>query len=189
MVAPILNLMIQQKAVHLLLLLPLRRLILCMSWNVLAVFPVGNPAKSIVVNNLIMIVKKKEVRRQGKRPQAWKPFTEDEYEFAIRKMDSYGEEQVRFFVYIFRLQCPWLEELMIRQNFSLKRKSKAFELLYSLQTMSVKICKNDERDVPDLILLGAQNTSYFVLMTLRTWLEYFISHGHANNNGNFAIII
>ena len=189
MVAPILNLMIQQKAVHLLLLLPIRRLILCMSWNVLAVSPVGNPAKSIVVNNLIMIVKKKEVRRQGKRPQAWKPFTEDEYEFAIRKMDSYGEEQVRFFVYIFRLQCPWLEELMIRQNFSLKRKSKAFELLYSLQTMSVKICKNDERDVPHLILLGAQNTSYFVLMALRTWLEYFISHGHANNNGNFAIII
>ena len=55
--------------------------------------------------------------------------------------------------------------------------------------MSVKICNNDERDVPDLILLGAQITSYFVLMALRTWLEYFISHGHANNNENFAIII
>ena len=81
MVAPILNLMIQQKAVHLLLLLPLRRLILCMSWNVLAVSPVGNPAKSIVVNNVIMIVKKKEVRRQGKRSQVRKLFTKDEYEF------------------------------------------------------------------------------------------------------------
>ncbi len=79
-------------------------------------------------------------------------------------MDSYGKEQWRFFVSIFTIQCPWLEELMIRQNFCLKRKSKAFEILYSLQTMSDKRCKNDERNVPDLILLGAQNTSYFVLM-------------------------
>ena len=48
-----------------------------------------------------MIVKKKEVRRQGKRSQVRKPFTEDEYEFATRKMDSYGEEQVRhFFIYL-----------------------------------------------------------------------------------------
>ena len=78
---------------------------------------------------------------------------------------------------------------MIRQNFSLKikRKSKAFELLYSLQTKSVKICKNDERDVPDQILLEAQNTSYYVLMALGTWLEYFMSHDMSNTN--FAIII
>ena len=34
-----------------------------MSWNVLANPPVGNPTKSVVVNNLIMIVNKKEVRR------------------------------------------------------------------------------------------------------------------------------
>ena len=75
---------------------------------------------------------------------------------------------------------------MIRQNFCLKRKSKAFELLYSLQTISVKICKNDERDVPDLILLEVQNTSYFILMA-HSW-NLFISHGHMNNT-NFAIII
>ena len=67
-----------------------------MSWNVLANPPVGNPTKSVVVNSLIMIVNKKEVRRQGKRSQARKPFTEDEYEFAIRKMDSCGEEHPGF---------------------------------------------------------------------------------------------
>ena len=68
-----------------------------MSWNVL----VGNLTKYIVMNKFIMIVKKKEVKRQGKRSQFRKPFTEDEYEFAIRKMDSYGEEQVRyFFIYL-----------------------------------------------------------------------------------------
>ena len=67
-----------------------------MSWNVLANPPVGNPTKSVVVNNLIMIVNKREVRRQGKRSQARKPFTEDEYEFAMRKMDSCGEEHPGF---------------------------------------------------------------------------------------------
>ena len=41
-----------------------------------------------------------------------------------------------------------------------------------------KICKNDERDVPDQILLGAQNTSYYDLMALGTWLDT-----------NFAILI
>ena len=77
-----------------------------MPWNVLANPPVQNPAKSIVLNNLIMIVKKKEVRRQGKRSQARKRFTEDKYELAIRKMDKYVEEQLRLFVSIIRLQWP-----------------------------------------------------------------------------------
>ena len=40
------------------------------------------------------------------------------------------------------------------------------------------MCKNDERDVPDQILLGVQNKSYFDLMALGTWLDT-----------NFAIII
>ena len=37
-----------------------------MSWNALANPPVGNPTKSIAVNNIIKLVKKKEVRRQGR---------------------------------------------------------------------------------------------------------------------------
>ena len=77
-----------------------------MSWNALANPPVGNPIKSIAANNLMKIVEKKEVRRQGKRSHARKPFTEDEYKLAIRKMDKYGEEQVRLFVSIVRLQWP-----------------------------------------------------------------------------------
>jgi len=44
--------------------------------------------------------------------------------------------------------------------------------------MSVKICKNDERDVPDQILLGAQNKPNYDLMGLGTWVDT-----------NFAIII
>jgi len=54
-----------------------------MPWNALANRPVGNPTKSIAANNLMKIVEKKEVRRQGKPSQARKPFTEDEYEFVM----------------------------------------------------------------------------------------------------------
>ena len=54
-----------------------------MSWNALANPPVGNPIKSIAANNLMKIVEKKEVRRQGKPSQARKPFTKDEYEFVM----------------------------------------------------------------------------------------------------------
>ena len=54
-----------------------------MSWNALANSPVGNPTKSIVANNFMKIVEKKEVKRQGKPSQARKPFTEDIYEFAM----------------------------------------------------------------------------------------------------------
>ena len=46
---------------------------------------------------------------------------------------------------------------------------------------------NDERDAPDQILIGSQNTSYCVLMALGTWLQYFIIHGHMSNT-NFSFI-
>ena len=46
-----------------------------MSWNELANPPVGNPTKSILVDDLIKRVKKKEVRKQDKPSQARKPFT------------------------------------------------------------------------------------------------------------------
>jgi len=54
-----------------------------MSWNALATPWAGNPFKSIAANNLMKIVEKKEVRRQGKSSQARKPFTEDKYEFVM----------------------------------------------------------------------------------------------------------
>jgi len=54
--------------------------------------------------------------------------------------------------------------------------------------VSVKICKNDERNAPDQVMLGDRNTSYCVLLVIDTWLEYFISPGHMSNT-NFAIII
>jgi hypothetical protein len=49
-----------------------------MSWNVLG--NVGNPTKSVEINNLIKAVKKKEVRKQSKASSARCPLQHDEYQ-------------------------------------------------------------------------------------------------------------
>ena len=48
----------------------------------------GNPTRSVVVNNLIKLVKKKEVRKQGKKSQARSPFTEKEYEYLMGLLEA-----------------------------------------------------------------------------------------------------
>ena len=58
-----------------------------MHLNELANPPVGNPTKSIVVNDLVKIVKKKKVQKQVKLSQAWKPINEQDYKAAIQKLD------------------------------------------------------------------------------------------------------
>ena len=40
---------------------------------------------------------------------------------------------------------------------------------------------NEERDFPDHIFLGAQNTPYCILIALSTWLEFFTHKGHMEN--------
>ena len=64
---------------------------------------------------------------------------------------------------------------LLSQNLKENQKHSSYSILFRLL---VKICKNDERDVPDQILLRAQNKSYYDLMALGTWLDT-----------NFAIII
>jgi hypothetical protein len=53
-----------------------------MSWNVLS--NVGNPTKSIEVNDLIKAVKKKEVRKQGKASTARRPLQHDKYQKLLK---------------------------------------------------------------------------------------------------------
>ena len=97
------------------------------SWNALANSSVGNPTKSIAANSLMKIVKKKEVRRQGKPSQARKPFTKDIYIYIyiymnmLCKMDSYGDDQVRLFVSsIFRLQMAMIGRIDNTSKFERK---------------------------------------------------------------------
>ena len=49
----------------------------------------GNPTRSVAVNNLIKLVKKKEVRKQGKKSQARSPFTEKEFEYLMALLEAH----------------------------------------------------------------------------------------------------
>ena len=49
-----------------------------MSWNILT--NVGNPTKSIEINDLIKAVKKKEVRKQGRASTVRRPLQHDEFQ-------------------------------------------------------------------------------------------------------------
>ena len=103
-------------------------------------------------------------------------------------MDSYGDDQVRLFVStIFRLQMAMIGRIddtakLLSENLKENQQHPRYSILCQL-CWSKNV--NEERDAPDQILLGAQNTSYCVLIALFTWLEYFVSQGHMNNT-NFA---
>ena len=48
----------------------------------------GNPTQSVAVNNLIKLVEKKEVQKQGKRSQARSPFTKKEYKYLMALLEA-----------------------------------------------------------------------------------------------------
>ena len=109
-----------------------------MPWNELANPPVGNPTKSILVDDLIKRVTKKEVRKQGKRSQALKRYTDQEYKFAINKIDSYGDDEVRLFVSsIFRLQMATIGRIddaskLLSENLKENQKHSRYSILCKL---------------------------------------------------------
>ena len=57
----------------------------------------GNLTRSVAVNDLIKLVKKKEVRHQGKKSQARSPFTEKEYEFLMAQLEYHLDMAKQFF--------------------------------------------------------------------------------------------
>lgn len=156
-----------------------------MTWNELAYPPVGNPTKSIPVNELIKRVKKKEVRKQGKPSQARKPFLEAEYEEAISKLKKCEDAEIRVFsstIFVFQMcmigridDCSKMKHEDIKKNHQ-----------HSEHTILAKLCwsknVNEERDAPDQILIGAMNTHYCVILALSTWLEFWIGRGHMANS-------
>ena len=68
-----------------------------MQWNDMANLPVKNPTKYAAVNDLISLVKKKEVRKQGKKSQARKQFEQPEFEKIIDLLEENFDEEARCF--------------------------------------------------------------------------------------------
>jgi hypothetical protein len=156
-----------------------------MPWNVMANPPVGNPTKSIDVNNLIKLVKKKEVRKQGKPSQARHAFEEREYEHIIKTLEANEDVEIRLFSSaIMRFQLSMIARIDDSAKLRVDNlKTNPQHIEFSILS---KLCwsKNvqEERDAPDQILMGAMNKLYCVLIGLATWLEYWIDSGYGQNN-------
>jgi hypothetical protein len=156
-------------------------------WNEIS--QVGNPTRSVEVNNLIKRVKKKEVRKQGKKSSARRPLEPAEFLRTLRMLNESHDIKRKYmvptaakfqFCMVGRLDdtCRF-EEVDLKPNLQFP-----FALL-------AKMCwsKNvmEERDAPDQILLGAMDTDYCILLALGIYLEVWTeSQAGADNRYIFG---
>jgi hypothetical protein len=141
------------------------------TWDVLT--NSGNPTKSIEINELVKLVKKKEVRRQGKPSSARRPLEDSEYQQAIALIEKHHDLHLRFFVSaVMRFQYNMIGRVddVCKCKMEDVKPNPQHEC-----TVLAKMCwsKNvrDEGDAPDQILLGAMDQRYCVLLGLAVWLE------------------
>ena len=141
----------------------------------------GNPTKSTEVNDLIKIVKKSEVRKQGKPSQARRPMGEMEWRAMmeilmgkpehdlLRKylIPSFTKFQFHLIARIDDTAQALVSNLLPNANndFTLKAK-----LSWSKNVQ-------EERDAPEQVIIGSMDPSFCCLIGLAIWLETFISHG------------
>ena len=129
-------------------------------------------------------MKNKEVRKQSKPSQAWKLFTEQEYEAAIQKMDRHENVEVRIFVSsIFRLKMMMISRIddsskLLSENLKENQQHSKYSILSRLCWSKNA---NEERDTPDHIFIVAHNTSYCIRIAFSKCLELFISKVHMEN--------
>ena len=140
----------------------------------------GNPTKSTEVNDLLKVVKLEQERNQGGcSPQARRPMKQAEFVHTSHVLRSVPEDKrvgygmpaylALQFSMMGRVDC--VSQL-------LKDKVRPHE-----QYMDIALCaqlvwsKNvrEEREAPFLILLGAMNHFFCVLMNLSLWLEVEVS--------------
>jgi hypothetical protein len=140
---------------------------------------VGNPTRSMLLNNMIKKVRKQECRKQGKPSQARRNAEASEFEQIIALTEADNQQQHRLLISaFFRFQLHLIARVDdvskvycvdIRPhplfNFALLTK-----LCWSKNVM-------DERDCPDQIILGAKDRKYCVLIGLAIHLETWIESG------------
>ena len=139
----------------------------------------GNPTKSTAVNDLLNLIRKKEVRGQGKESQARGPFVEAEYEQAISMFESIDDVEQRLFTAsIFRYQYTMggrIDDCSKFQSSNLQKNSDPDHENVSLIT-KLPWSKNvmTEKQAPWQILLGAAHPKYCALVGLSSWIEWML---------------
>ena len=137
-----------------------------MAWSELS--KTGNPTRSVVVNDLITLVKKKEVRGQGKESQADRAFEKSEFKQVLDILMSSDEFDRR---YRFPAMLKYMFHLIARGDDA----SHVFKstLVVSTQfrwalTTKLRWSKNvqERRSCPIQILLGSMDPHYCVMLAL-----------------------
>ena len=157
-----------------------------MVWNEIA--RVGNPTRSVKVNDLVKRLKKAEVRKQGAPSKARRSLTNLEFRKIMRIARERGKNRnwkygiPALMTYQFHLIAR-LDDTMnvLRENLDIHPHFD-FALKTKLE-WSKNI--NEERDSPWQIVLGAMDNEYCVLLQLALWLEIFYIHYNYSSNSPY----
>ena len=147
----------------------------------------GNPTRSSELNDLIKIVKKREVRKQGKASCARRAMEISEFRQLINenrfpRNDGYTHKYAlaAYFIFQFHMVAR-VDDVM---HFKCDDLTPHLEFEFALKS---KMCwsKNllDERSTTDQIILGAGDKDFCTLLALAIHLEINIGNGTVGGNG------
>ena len=157
-----------------------------MKWD--AMSNVGNPTKSIKVNNMIQKVMKKEVRKQGKASTAQQPTTHQEFKEAQNILMNKSRPTDVICHHGIPCMMQFQYNLIARINDTAKFQCKNLNacddwvfMLHCMLNWSKNV--NKEWDAPNQILIRAMDPFYCVLLALAIWLEIYVG---ATGQGGLA---
>ena len=152
------------------------------AWNVMT--SSGNPSRSIVVNDLIKVVKKKEVRKQGKGSQARRPIEAAEFEQTVHLLEQ-SDDLKRKYMVATAAKFQYAMVARVDDTAHFKEEDLKPNPQFSF-ALTCRMCwsKNvmEERDAPDQILLGSMDSRYCILVALGIYLELWLEDGGGATN-------
>jgi len=141
----------------------------------------GNPTKSIPVNDIIKLVKKAEVRKQGRPSRAKRDMKRAEFRKTLRilEMQEGNYDMQAKYPGMMKMQFHIIgrtDDITNLETNDLRHHDRFGD--FALQT-KVSWSKNvrEERDCPDQLLLGAMDTDFCVLLALACFLESRLTTG------------
>lgn len=148
-------------------------------WNVESSF--GNPTRSVVVNDLIKMVRKHEVRKQGARSRVKRDITKDEHIATLKAFEKIHNDDYK------QRQVPTMLKLHVNiigrtdDICQLKSKQISSHHLFSDKCLETQVAwsKNvmDERECPPQIIFGAADVDFCVHASMACHLESNITDG------------
>lgn len=152
------------------------------TWNPMA--GVGNPTRSVAVNELIKAVKKAEVRKQGKPSQARRELEEGEFVQTDEILNRSNDPKKRFMApaagkFQFHMVAR-VDDVAHFEEEDLKPNPEFDFALLSRMGWSKNVL--EERDAPDQIILGSFNSEFCCMLGLAIYLEWWKEVGHGDAN-------